>query len=217
MLSALPISGWVWPSLMEQCCFDPSSNCCRGDTDMSPWSHERAEDSPLFLWQAPTFLSLSSPGCSQSRPLVSRRAAEICIELFAKLTLRSIKHSNLKWVLVPLWNSRHISAVSACIIWWHGSILRWKWRGRIYLSCSMASNSIKSFGLKQTHIFEFYIFHNGSVHPQKIVFINFYGLNVPRILWPWRRMKSEKWQNKKTLPEHYWFVVTALMGNYYFQ
>ena len=81
----------------------------------------------------------------------------------------------------------------------------------------MASNSIKSFGLKQTHILEFYIFRNDSVHPQQIVFINFYGLNVPRILWPWRRMKSEKWQNKKTLLEHYWFVVTALMGNYYIQ
>ena len=88
---------------------------------------------------------------------------------------------------------------------------------RVPIFRASSSNSIKSFGLKQTHIFEFYIFHNGPVHPQKIVFINFYGLNVPRILWPWRRMKSEKWQNKKTLLEHYWFVVTALMGNYYFQ
>ena len=105
--------------------------------------------------------------------------------------------------------------ISACIIWWHCFIL--KWRKSSFIFCASSSNSIKSFGLKQTHIFEFYIFHNGPVHPQKIVFINFYGLNVPRILWPWRRMKSEKWQNKKTLLEHYWFVVTALMGNYYFQ
>ena len=184
-----------------------------------------AEGSPLFLWQAPTFLSLS-PGFSQSlpdplpppSPECHAEPAEICIELFAKLTLRSIKHSNLKWSLVPLWNSRHISAVSACITWWHGFILRWRKGVSIFhAGWILASNSIKSFGLKQTHIFEFYIFWNVSVHPQQIVFINFYGLNVPRILWPWRRMKSEKWQNKKTLLEHYWFVVTALMGNYYFQ
>lgn len=137
---------------------------------------------------------------------------EICIELFAKLTLRSIKHSNLKWTLVPLWNSRHISVYHLMALL---HCEKEKELSTIFRAWS--HNSIKSFGLKQTHIFEFYIFHNGPVHPQKIVFINFYGLNVPRILWPWRRMKSEKWQNKKTLLEHYWFVVTALMGNYYFQ
>ena len=57
----------------------------------------------------PTFLSLS-PGFSQSLPdplpppslECHAGPAEICIELFAKLTLRSIKHSNLKWSLVPL-------------------------------------------------------------------------------------------------------------------
>ena len=43
-------------------------------------------------------------------------------------------------------------------------------------------------GFWNKHMFNFYIFHNVPVPPQKIIFINFYGLNVRGILWPWRRM-----------------------------
>ena len=188
-----------------------------GDTDKSPWwSHDHmSKGSPTVFMTGPAFLCLQSITPDPLLPPLCHAEpgpGEICIGLFAKLTLRSIKHSNLKWALVPLWNSRHISVYHLM------ALLHFEMEGeRVPIFRASSSNSIKSFGLKQTHIFEFYIFHNGPVHPQKIVFINFYGLNVPRILWPWRRMKSEKWQNKKTLLEHYWFVVTALMGNYYFQ
>ena len=45
-----------------------------------------------------------------------------------------------------------------------------------------------------------------------------FELNVERELWPWSRIEVweiEEWENISE--EHYWFVVTVLMGNYYFQ
>ena len=188
-----------------------------GDTDKPHDDHMATWGSwwsPTVFMTGPAFLpSQSRPGSSPPSPSSVTRGRE----KFASSYLPS-----WHWGVsnIPILNGLlflfETVVISACIIWWH-CIASFREGERVPIFRAWSHNSIKSFGLKQTHIFEFYIFHNGSVHPQKIVFINFYGLNVPRILWPWRRMKSEKWQNKKTLLEHYWFVVTALMGNYYFQ